>query len=52
MQFKIELFFKDKYRKIKLVNINPLKKKNIEALVLCPNTEAHKIQYKKNFKYF
>ncbi len=41
---KKELFFKNKYRFIKLKNIKPLKKKKIEALVFCPNTVVIKMQ--------
>ena len=41
---KKELFFKNKYRLIKLKSIKPLKKKKIEALVFCPNTVVIKIQ--------
>ena len=41
---KKELFFKNKYRLIKLKNIKPLKKKKIEALVFCPNTVVIKMQ--------
>ena len=41
---KEELFFKNKYRFIKLKNIRPLKKKKIAALVFCLNTVVIKTQ--------